>query len=159
MQKNVRLSLSLSVHFLVAQTAAVGILLIFSAFPAMFEYTSIAEEVQKRQRVRDHPNYVKVLYKDPDPILKNYKPEPCFLTERYKGHDQKIKEFQVRHDDIYIISYPKTGTTLLSEICTVLLSGMDFEKLEETSLMVRSPYLELVIKDLCFDLFYHGLIC
>lgn len=108
----------------------------------MFQYTSVSDEVQRRQRVRDHPNYVKVLYNDPDPILKDYSPTPCFVTEKYRNFDQAIKNFPVRDDDIYVISYPKTGTTLMSELVTVMRSGMDFEKLEETSLMMRSPYLE-----------------
>lgn len=108
----------------------------------MFEYTTVSEEVQNKRRVRDHPPYVKVLYKDPDPVIQNYTPNPCFLTEKYRQFDQEIKNFSVRSDDIYIISYPKTGTTLLSELVTVLLGGMNFDQIEQTSLMQRSPYLE-----------------
>lgn len=113
-----------------------------SAQETMFQYTSVPEEVQQKRRVRDHPPYVKVLYHDPDPILEKYQPEPCFLTTRYADYDRAIKNFPVRKDDIYIITFPKTGTTLMSELISVLLSGMDFEKIERQSLMLRSPYLE-----------------
>lgn len=108
----------------------------------MFEYTPVSDAVQRRQRVRDHPHNVRVLYQDPDPILKDLTPAPCFLTEKYAGFAKAIKDFPVRPDDIYIISYPKTGTTLMSELVTAMLCGMDFEKLEKSSLMIRSPYLE-----------------
>lgn len=108
----------------------------------MFGYSPVPQAVQERQRASRFINYEKVLYNDPNPILKNYQPEPCFLTERFKKFDQEIKSFSVRNDDIWIISFPKTGTTFMSELITVLMSGLDFEKLEETPLMRRSPYLE-----------------
>lgn len=108
----------------------------------MFEYTPVSHEVKVKQRCRVFPNYVRVLYRDPDPLLKDVIPEPALVTERYKSFDMAIKNFSIRKDDIWIMSYPKTGTTLLSELITVLLSGMNFEKLERTSLNVRSPYLE-----------------
>lgn len=108
----------------------------------MLEYSEVADYVQEKQKVRDIDKYVKVIYKDPHPILENHKPQPCYVTERYKGFAKTIKDFQIRKDDIWIMSYPKTGTTLMTELVTVLLSGMDFTKLEETSLFLRSPYLE-----------------
>lgn len=108
----------------------------------MWEYSEVADYVQEKQKVRDIDKYVKVIYKDPHPILEDHKPKPCFVTERYKGFAKTIKDFQIRKDDIWIMSYPKTGTTLMTELVTVLLSGMDFTKLEETSLFLRSPYLE-----------------
>lgn len=115
----------------------------FSLPRTMFEYTPVSDKVKEKQRCRVFPNYVRVLYRDPDPpLLRDLKPEPALVTEHYKNFDMAIKNFSIRKDDIWIMSYPKTGTTLLSELITVLLSGMDFEKLEKTSLNVRSPYLE-----------------
>lgn len=113
-----------------------------SSVLTMFQYTTVPEDIQRRSRVRDHPRYVNILYDDPDPILKDYSPAPCFLTEKYQNFDKEIKNFKVRSDDVYILSYPKTGTTLLSELITVLVNGMDFQTVEKTSLMLRSPYLE-----------------
>lgn len=110
----------------------------------MFEYTPVSAEVQEKQKMRDFPGYVKVFYNDPAPVLADFNPEPCFVNERYKGFDRAIKDYPVYKDDIWIISYPKTGTTLMSELVTVLLSEMDFTKLEETPLLQRIPYLEYV---------------
>lgn len=66
----------------------------------MFHYTPVPEDVLKRQRLTKYPPYVQVLYNDPDPILgKEQKHTACFMTEKFKGFDQQIKDFSVRKDD------------------------------------------------------------
>lgn len=115
---------------------------LFSLIAIMFKYTPVSDAVQCKHRVRDIGRYVRVFYQDPDPILKGYTHVPCMLTEKFAGFAQEIKDFQVRPDDIYIMSYPKTGTTLMSELVTAILCEMDFEELEKSPLLLRSPFLE-----------------
>ena len=89
---------------------------------------------------------------DPHPYPKDSQPTSCWATERYRGFDQAIKNFSVRPDDVYVISYPKTGTTFLSELICVLLSGLDFGSCERKSRMERYPYLELVRRALILNI-------
>lgn len=108
----------------------------------MFQYTPTSEKYNKKGQSSDFGQSVMILYDEPRPILKDYIPEPRTVPERFKDYAQDIKDFPVRNDDIFTISYPKTGSTLLSELVTVLLNGVDFSKLQDVPLLVRSPFIE-----------------
>lgn len=109
----------------------------------MFEYCEISAELQKRQACYFFKNYIKCLYRDSGtPVLSNWHPEPTWVTDRYRDHAARIKDFKVRQDDVWILSYPKTGTTLTCEMASVLLSGLDFEKLTQIDILRRIHFLE-----------------
>ncbi|GFQ67945.1 sulfotransferase 1E1 [Trichonephila clavata] len=58
-----------------------------------------------------------------------------FLTEEYDS-------FQARGDDIYVVSYPKTGTTWLQEIVYLIHSNADVNSAKKVDLDKRFPYIE-----------------
>lgn len=97
----------------------------------MFAYSTLSETAQKNLKNSHYRNLVKVRYNDPNPVLKDYLPNPCVLPELFKPRAEFVKEFPVRKDDVWILSYPKTGTTWTTELTKVLLNGMDFEKLDD----------------------------
>lgn len=97
----------------------------------MFTYSAVSETIQKKLANVDLHNPVKVFYNDPNPAIKNYQPAPCVLPERFKKFDVAVKDFSVRKDDVWVLSYQKTGSTWSLELVTVLLNGMDFAKIEE----------------------------
>ncbi|XP_070555619.1 sulfotransferase 1B1-like [Ptychodera flava] len=39
----------------------------------------------------------------------------------------KVKKMEIRHDDLFLISYPKSGTHWLMRIITLILNGSDFD--------------------------------
>jgi len=49
---------------------------------------------------------------------------------------------QVREDDIWLVTYPKCGTTWMQEIVTMLTRDVD-QNYGEMPLMLRSPFLEI----------------
>lgn len=108
----------------------------------MFQYGNVSREVQDTKKCTSHSNYVSVLYKDPSPILMDWNPEPVWMPDTYKDGAQQIKEFKVRSDDVWIVSYGKTGTTIVCEMISVLLNDLNFERVEETPIMRRIPFLE-----------------
>ncbi|XP_071956211.1 uncharacterized protein [Antedon mediterranea] len=55
---------------------------------------------------------------------------------------QAMQTFEVRHDDIWIITFPKAGTTWMSEVISVLYYGCDIEKADEVDIMYRFTYLD-----------------
>ena len=54
---------------------------------------------------------------------------------------ERISNFQLRDDDIFIMSYPKTGTTWTIELVWTLINEVDIEKTKVPQ-MIRSPFLE-----------------
>lgn len=45
-----------------------------------------------------------------------------------------LKQFQVRHDDVFVISYPKSGSHWLMEIIQLLYNGGDRSKVDQSNL-------------------------
>ncbi|XP_077979565.1 sulfotransferase 1B1-like [Glandiceps talaboti] len=57
----------------------------------------------------------------------------------------KIKNFEVRSDDIYIITFMKSGTTWLKEILPLVLNCGDIQAFKDVPVDVKVPYLEFVL--------------
>ncbi|XP_040271536.1 sulfotransferase 2B1-like isoform X2 [Bufo bufo] len=53
------------------------------------------------------------------------------------------KEFHVRDDDVYIVSYPKSGTTWMMEILSLLCKNGDFTWCREVPNFMRIPWLDV----------------
>lgn len=108
----------------------------------MFTFSSIPEEHLQKLANNKSINYVKVLYNDPDPILKDQQPEACCLPDRFQNYAEAIKSFKVRNDDVWVMGHAKSGTTVLTELVSVLINGLDFNEIERESLTKRAPLLE-----------------
>ncbi|XP_026468555.1 sulfotransferase 1 family member D1-like [Ctenocephalides felis] len=66
----------------------------------------------------------------------------CVVTERYKEIAERIKSFNVRSDDIWIVTYPKSGTTWSQEMLWLISNNLDFKTAREISLEERSQFIE-----------------
>ena len=80
------------------------------------------------------------------PQLKRYKGilVPPFVTEEWM---EELKSFELRSDDVWVISYPKSGTTWVQHIVKLLRNGGkdDDRKIEDAI-----PYVEMINKDPIF---------
>lgn len=67
-----------------------------------------------------------------------------YVTEHYGGPEPlaNLADFIPRTDDIYIMSFPRSGATLLQEVVFLVNSNLDFEKAKSKHFMVRCPHLE-----------------
>jgi len=54
-----------------------------------------------------------------------------------------MKDFRFHPDDILIASYPKTGTTWVSEVISLIVNDCDPDKIKNIRLHERVPWLEL----------------
>ncbi|KAF2895327.1 hypothetical protein ILUMI_10845 [Ignelater luminosus] len=63
------------------------------------------------------------------------------LPVYYKNYEEMIRKFNVRHDDVFLLGLPKTGTTWCHEMLWLIINDLNFEAAKETS-RFRCPLLE-----------------
>ena len=89
----------------------------------------------------------------PTPPLNDYVryPGPVIMPRTFIPIADRIRDFEVRPDDIWIVTYPKTGTTWTQEMVWQIVNNVDLQK-GQLPLFTRSPFLEFgcVTKDMPF---------
>ncbi|PIO13939.1 hypothetical protein AB205_0219850 [Aquarana catesbeiana] len=73
--------------------------------------------------------------------LVNVRGVPMFCAFAH-NLDEIINHFQAREDDIVIATYPKSGTTWMSEIVDLVLNDGDIEKSRRDAIFQKVPMLE-----------------
>ncbi|KAF2890178.1 hypothetical protein ILUMI_15995 [Ignelater luminosus] len=63
------------------------------------------------------------------------------MPEFFLNYAERIKNFEVKNDDVWVVSYPKTGTTWTQEMVWMIANNVDL-KTGEKSLHDRFPFLE-----------------
>jgi hypothetical protein len=56
---------------------------------------------------------------------------------------KKFKELELREDDVWVCTYPKTGTTWVQEIVYLIKNDCNFNKAKETKIDERFPFFEV----------------
>lgn len=67
----------------------------------------------------------------------------CILPKRYADISEKVKNLKIRSDDVFICSFPRTGSTWLTEVLWLLAHDLDYEGAGKVVQQVRNPTLEL----------------
>ncbi|XP_072027774.1 sulfotransferase 1A1-like [Amphiura filiformis] len=75
-------------------------------------------------------------------LLHRYKGVPYIRTYPMEAL-KYIETFEVRPDDLFLITYPKAGTTWTQEIISMVMSDANEEELSKTHLFFRFPFLEM----------------
>uniref|UniRef100_A0A4W4EHZ6 Sulfotransferase n=1 Tax=Electrophorus electricus TaxID=8005 RepID=A0A4W4EHZ6_ELEEL len=60
----------------------------------------------------------------------------------YEDNIKDFKTFKVQEDDVFVITYPKSGTVWMQEIIPLLLNGGDFTPVQTIPNWERVPWLE-----------------
>ena len=70
---------------------------------------------------------------------------PCHVTLplAFEKYQHRIKNLEVRHDDVYILTFPKSGTTWTKELVWLLQNGCNFEEAKAVPLDRRTFHLDL----------------
>uniref|UniRef100_A0A1B0DMR6 Sulfotransferase domain-containing protein n=1 Tax=Phlebotomus papatasi TaxID=29031 RepID=A0A1B0DMR6_PHLPP len=67
--------------------------------------------------------------------------DPCFMPSFYEEIAQRVVDFTVRPDDVWIVTYPKCGTTWTQEMIWQICHNLDYEG-SKKPLHERFPFLD-----------------
>ncbi|XP_052873033.1 luciferin sulfotransferase-like [Anopheles cruzii] len=118
-----------------------------------FEYIEIEDPVFRDTcRERNEADYLLVRCNDYANVpinLPHWKPSPICLSTHFARVAETIKRMEVRPDDVWIVTYPKSGTTWTQELIWLVCNDLDFQKALDLSLDARFPFIDLSgIRDL-----------
>lgn len=68
--------------------------------------------------------------------------KPFLMTGDYLEFADKKKDLEVFDDDVFVCSFPRSGTTLTQEMVWLIMHDFDFEAAKSEILDNRSPELE-----------------
>lgn len=67
----------------------------------------------------------------------------CVMIEKYmEQFAERVKTMKVYEDDVWVVSFPKAGTTWTQEMVWLVNNNMNFDKALDDNLNDRFPFLE-----------------
>ncbi|GAB0097109.1 hypothetical protein DMENIID0001_127080 [Sergentomyia squamirostris] len=79
----------------------------------------------------------------PVECAKKWSKTTYFLPSVYKRYMQRVENFEVRPDDVWVVTFPKCGTTWTQEMVWQICNNLDYAKGRAIGLNTRFPFLEL----------------
>jgi len=104
----------------------------------------MAEEIRWNKCPKEIEEQKEKLYEPGSNQLNNLVSEPhgIHILPPMKEVMKKIYNFEVRSDDIWIVTYPKCGTTMTQEMVWQIVNKVDTEK-AKIMLFERTPFIEM----------------
>ncbi|TGZ54343.1 Sulfotransferase 1C4, partial [Temnothorax longispinosus] len=66
-----------------------------------------------------------------------------FLPYKYVEEGDNIYNFEIRPDDTWVITYPRSGTTMTQELIWLVANDMNFDEAHQKYLVERFPNIEI----------------
>lgn len=111
-------------------------------FPYYFENLSQADEELVKTNFGESSlcrDLVRIKEKGSDNHLQT-------VSRRFLDHAELVYNMEVREDDIWVVTYPKCGTTWTQEIVWNIVNGVQVERIKEP-LFGRSPFIDIPMID------------
>ncbi|XP_058833563.1 luciferin sulfotransferase-like [Topomyia yanbarensis] len=114
----------------------------------MFNFEKISNEILARVECPGTEKHYKVSLRDGLPNsapsnLKDGTSRYSVMIETFLPIAERIKKLEVFKDDVWVITFPKCGTTWTQEMVWLLNNDLNFECAKKLSLEERFPFLEL----------------
>lgn len=68
------------------------------------------------------------------------KDQSYFFLDYFDSMIQKLYNFKVRKDDIWVVTFPKTGTTWVQEMVWLINNNLDYKTAQSIHLTKRFPH-------------------
>jgi hypothetical protein len=65
-----------------------------------------------------------------------------FLPSKFKTDANHLWNFQARPDDVWIVTYPRSGTTWCQELIWLICNDLNYDEAKRVALMRRFPFFE-----------------
>lgn len=69
-------------------------------------------------------------------------PKKYIFPGTFKKHAEHFYNFKARADDIWIATYPRSGTTWTQELTWMIANDLDYDGAQRDFLTKRSPFFE-----------------
>ncbi|XP_037928502.1 luciferin sulfotransferase-like [Teleopsis dalmanni] len=77
------------------------------------------------------------------PLKENWMERWCTVPDDFGNIFEQIYEFEVRDNDVFLVTFPKCGTTWMQEAAWLLINDLDYEAAKNKILAYRSVFLDL----------------
>ncbi|CAK1581629.1 unnamed protein product [Parnassius mnemosyne] len=77
-----------------------------------------------------------------NPFTLRFGPKGYLFPREFENVGKEIYNMDVRPNDTFVVTFPKSGTTWTQELVWLILNNFDYEKASETPLTIRYPFLE-----------------
>lgn len=69
-------------------------------------------------------------------------PKKYFFPSGYAKEASNYYNFKVREDDVWIVTFPRSGTTLTQELVWMVANDLNYKRALEEQLVDRFPFYE-----------------
>ncbi|XP_053669265.1 luciferin sulfotransferase-like [Anopheles marshallii] len=88
-------------------------------------------------------SYIKIQLNDLTDYPLASAPPAAIVPAKFRNYAQQVRDFQVYEDDVWIVTYPKCGTTWTQEMVWLIDHDLDYETARNVNLNTRSIFLEI----------------
>lgn len=78
-------------------------------------------------------------------------PKKYFMFSEYAKYTEDLYNFEARSDDIWVATFPRSGTTWTQELVWLIANDLDFTTAKQEQLTQRFPYFEWENNTSCFQ--------
>lgn len=112
-----------------------------------FEYIEISDPLYVENKEKNgEDDFIMVRAKECSDVpisIPDWQPEAHCFTTRFKNLEKSLLEAEVYPDDVWVSSYPKSGTTWCQEMVWLICNNLNFEAARAESLRTRFPFFDV----------------
>lgn len=116
-----------------------------------YEYIEIDDPVFLETHIQNEElDYVLVKKRSIENVpIDDWEPPAYCFTQRFRNFESELENFEVKHDDVWVATYPKSGTTWCQEMVWLICNDLDYDTAKTKHLKKRFPFLDIsLIHDL-----------